>query len=304
MKAPNPFRPVAALYRRLARLWRGGPGGVPAPRAQRRGRAAEAQTAEEEAPPAWPPDRIRMAEALWGDGYITPGGSAFLTEMVQLMGISDNTGLLNLGAGLGGPACTLASDWGAWVTAIEPDPDLTEAARRRAAQAGLGRRAQIEPGDLEAPMLKERAYDLVVSLERLFTVADKEGLFAAVAEALRPEGYLLFTDLVLPGAEPPNDAVRRWFLHEPERPHLWTARQTIGHLNSLALEVRTAEDVTEEYRGLVLHGWYRFVSGLTKADLTPEWGGTILRECQYWLYRMAALESGGLRFYRFRVLKS
>ena len=80
-------------------------------------------------------------------------------------------------------------------------------------------------------------------------------------------------------------------------------RRTYDTIKSAGLDVRIAEDFTASYRSMVLNGWLRLLSGLSKKELTPEFAAALLSECEYWLYRIAALDSGGLKVYRYHAIK-
>ncbi len=37
--------------------------------------------------------------------------------------------------------------------------------------------------------------------------------------------------------------------------------------------------------------------------LTPDFTAVLIRECEYWIYRMAALDSDGLKVYHYHAIK-
>src|ERR1700744_6161168 len=76
---------------------------------------------------AWPAARLAMAELLWGEGYIFPGGEIETLRLARPWGASAATSLLVVGIGSGGPACSVARNLGTWVTGLESDPDLMAA---------------------------------------------------------------------------------------------------------------------------------------------------------------------------------
>ena len=52
----------------------------------------------------WPQARIAVAESLWGEGFLFPGGEEETLRLVKPLGLSAAAGLLLVGAGAGGPA--------------------------------------------------------------------------------------------------------------------------------------------------------------------------------------------------------
>ena len=256
---------------------------------------------ETQEPLVWPPARIALADRLWGEGFTTPGGAEHAIDFIQLLDLTEKLSLLNVGAGLGGPARAMAKEKGVWVTGLEALEELAEAGMERSVMAGLARKAPITLFNPEDISLRERSFNAVVALESFYTIRGKERLFKAFERCLRSHGDLLFTDYMLPDDRAPNAKVKRWFLKEPVRPRLWTVKRTVSFLAGLQFEVRVAEDITKDYRRLVLDGWFAFVDSLTKAELTPVFAADIVDECEYWLNRMDALDSGGVRLYRFHI---
>jgi hypothetical protein len=54
---------------------------------------------------------------------------------------------------------------------------------------------------------------------------------------------------------------------------------------------------------MVLTGWLKLLSGLSKKELTPDFSHALIKECEYWIFRVAALDSGGLKVYRYHAIK-
>ena len=53
--------------------------------------------------PVWPSARIGVAEALWGEGFLFPGGGAEVLRLAKPLGLTAASSLLLIGAGSGGP---------------------------------------------------------------------------------------------------------------------------------------------------------------------------------------------------------
>ncbi|MBT7956758.1 MAG: hypothetical protein HN731_16305 [Rhodospirillaceae bacterium] len=45
------------------------------------------------------------------------------------------------------------------------------------------------------------------------------------------------------------------------------------------------------------------LSSLSEKELTPDFAAALIRECEFWIYRVAALDSGGIKVYRFHAIK-
>lgn len=262
----------------------------------------ESEAAEDAAGGNWPEERKIVIDGLWGEDTITPGVNEYIFEPVQLLGLSDANSLLYLAAGMGGPARRLNAETGIWVTGLEADGELAEIAAEKSRMSGQSKKAPVSLFDPENPEIKENSFNAVMGLECCYKVANKEPLFKAVAKGLRPFGMFDFTDFVVPRESKPTKEVMRWLARESVKPCFWTPEQVVGFLGGLNMEVQIAEDISDRYRVGVIKGWANFIAGLNKASLTAN-AVAIISECEYWLYRIAALDSGGVRLYRFRAEK-
>ena len=155
----------------------------------------------------------------------------------------------------------------------------------------------------EAPKFKENSFNAALIYECMTPIEDKIMIINSIAASLRENGHFIMADFVLPSSDPPNELVRNWYGYEPEKPKLWTARRTYDAIKNAGLEVRIAEDFTAEYRSMVLTGWLKLLSGLSKKELTPDFAHALIKECEYWIFRVAALDSGGLKVYRYHAIK-
>ena len=73
---------------------------------------------------------IRMLELIWGEGYMAPGGDGNVRNMVEGLELSGRR-VLDIGCGLGGPACLLAEQCGAFVVGTDLEAPLIERWRRQ-----------------------------------------------------------------------------------------------------------------------------------------------------------------------------
>ena len=250
----------------------------------------------------WPPNRIAVIEKLWGEGYTTPGGTAYIQEFLPLLGLSEKKSLLLLGAGLGGIGRTLSKETNVWVTGLEGDEELAALGMEQSVKAGMSRKVPVKPADFENLVLKPKSFDFVLSFGSLYPVKDKEKMFTEITASLRVDGEFLFTDFVLSGNTPPDQAVIDWVSSHKNRPHPWTTEKITAFLSTLPLDVRPPEDVTRSYRKQIFKGLFDYLSGTTRAELTKI-ADDVISECEYWGKRVAALDSGNLKVYKFHAIK-
>ena len=141
-----------------------------------------------DAEPEYDDTAIRFLEALWGDGYLSPGGPDEVDRVVEGLSLNGKT-ILDIGCGSGGITLHLVERHGAaHATGFDVEQPVIDAARRRAAARGLAKRTsfvQAPPGPLP---FADRSFDVVFSKDALLHVPDKDGLFAEIFRVLKPGG--------------------------------------------------------------------------------------------------------------------
>jgi ubiquinone/menaquinone biosynthesis C-methylase UbiE len=229
---------------------------------------------EESPPPAgWPEPRLKVAQAIWGEEFTTPGGHDVVMGMITPLALNEKMSVVDIGAGLGGSTRSIARETGAWVNGYDEDAELAAAAMKLSKMGALGKRAPIETCDLNAFAdvgIRDNSIHAVFSKEALFTVADKDALLETMETIMKPGGQLMMTDYMAAdgmgesGAEDEaeSQAIKLWSRFEPRRPHLWDVGRFRNKFESMNYEVRVAEDITEKQRGYVLHGFLEFTTAL------------------------------------------
>ena len=122
-------------------------------------------------------------------------GTDAMDRAIQELGINANSNIAEVGSGLGGPARYIADRTSCCITALELQPDLDAFAQKLTRQCGLDDRVTHRCGDILDGPLEPGAYDAVVSWLAFYHIADHEGLFARIAEALKPSGSLYLEDI-------------------------------------------------------------------------------------------------------------
>lgn len=262
---------------------------------------AESVEADTGPPAVWSPARIALAEAIWGPDCHTPGDASHIATLFKPFGLNETMSVLDLGAGLGAASRLMAKSTGAWVTGYESDPVLQEAGHGRSVKAGMEQKAPIRPLDWSGLAFDKR-YDAVFSRETFFTVRDKQGLIRTLTGAMKPRAHLLFTDYALAEAGEPAGAIAAWRDGEPITPHPIAVGDTVAMLKAAGFDVRTAEDVTESHHEMVVSCWAVLTQTLREKIGDPEIRTLVVDEAELWMRRVAALETGDLRFCRFYAL--
>jgi ubiquinone/menaquinone biosynthesis C-methylase UbiE len=178
------------------------------------------------------------------------GGLAAVDALARLAAIGARTRVLDLCAGLGGPARFLASRRGCHVVAVELNAGRATGAARLTRLVRLQTRVRVVRGDATALPFPAARFEACVSQEALLHIDDKAAVLAEAHRVLVPGGRLAFTDWV---ARPTLGDGERRRLHE------WMAATTLQGLDG--------------YRTLLGAAGFRAVS---VEDLADEWR-TILR---------------------------
>ncbi|PKQ02341.1 MAG: hypothetical protein CVT73_18805 [Alphaproteobacteria bacterium HGW-Alphaproteobacteria-12] len=259
------------------------------------------------APPALLPplNRVELMQRLWGEGFSLPGGTDFAIRIAAPAGFKPDGRYLDLAPGLGGGMRAVAQAHGVTILGVEPDEELAAVAQSFSDAAGMSETASVHAGP--ADFVPANGYAAIFMREAIFTVEDRERIFATAAHALAEGGSLVLTDFVLAdsvGTEAPeSEAVVHWRAAEPD-----------GAFPLKEAEYRTAfaeqdykldrfDDLTADYLPLIQAGLRQFHDCLQNAKLPPETATTLIREGSIWLARSQALETGQLRLVHIHAVR-
>lgn len=128
-------------------------------------------------------------------------GRAATLTMAELADVSEGERALDVGAGIGGPARTLARQLGARVTALDPTRrfcDLNEELCRR---SSLDDRVEVVRGDARQMPLDDGQFDVVWTQSVWPSVSDKQAMLSEMRRVLAPDGRLALYEVVTGPAE-------------------------------------------------------------------------------------------------------
>lgn len=140
---------------------------------------------------------IGMLEAIWGEGFLSPGGP---DEVARLVGSTDFAGksVLDIGCGAGGIDIALTRIHGAgYVCGVDVEDTVLAHARGLIETAGLADRIgclKVAPGPLPFP---PGTFDIVFSKDSIVHIPDKHALMAEVFRVLRPGGLFVASDWLI-----------------------------------------------------------------------------------------------------------
>lgn len=140
------------------------------------------------------PDRLTREDVAALEEFHI-GGRAATRELARRAGFGPGSRVLDLGAGLGGPARTLAAEFGCRVVALEITEEFCRAARWLNRRLGLDGAVDVREGDAGEPPFEDAAFDGVVLEHVTMNIADKAGLFEQCHRVLRPGGRLALYEI-------------------------------------------------------------------------------------------------------------
>ena len=176
------------------------------------------------------------------------GGLAAVDTLARRAGVGGSSRVLDLCAGLGGPARFLASRRGSTVIALELH------AGRAAGAARLNRvvkqtRVTVVRADATTLPFAEGAFDACLSQEALLHIADKPAVLAECHRVLVRGGRLAFTDWIAFPSLADRERQRLWeWMAATTLQTLDGYRRLLGRSGFTAVE---AEDLSSEWRKIV-----------------------------------------------------
>ncbi len=157
---------------------------------------------------------IGFLEALWGEGYLSPGGPAEVAHLLEPADITGKTGL-DIGCGSGGITLALVREHGAGsVIGIDVEAPVCAAARALVERHGLSDRIeirQVEPGPFP---IESGTLDFVFSKDAIVHIADKEALAREVFRVLKPGGVFVASDWLIAHDGEPTPEMRAYLAAE------------------------------------------------------------------------------------------
>jgi ubiquinone/menaquinone biosynthesis C-methylase UbiE len=122
-------------------------------------------------------------------------GRACTIALARLADVEPGERLIDVGAGIGGPARTLARHFGARVTAVEPTERFVRLAGSLTERAGLADRVTVARGDGRALPFADGSFDVAWTQAVWQSVEDKSALAAEIRRVLVPGGRLAMAEL-------------------------------------------------------------------------------------------------------------
>lgn len=238
---------------------------------------------------------VAVLEAVWGEGYMSPGGPDEIRLIVEGVDLAGKE-MLDLGCGTGGITRFLAETyWPACSVGIDVDAGLIARATERTSKAGAGNRVTfrtVTPGPLP---FADGSFDVVFSKDAMVHIADKEALFAEIFRVLRPGGIVAAGDWMSSTDGPFSDAMTDYLDAEGLGFGIASpARYRSAMVQAGFRDIRMI-DRNEWYRP-VAHREYDAVTGPLHDQLVARVGKAFVdHEIEVWRTLTVVVDSGELR---------
>ena len=153
---------------------------------------------------------LRFLEAVWGEGYLSPGGPEEVSSLLSGVDLKDKQ-VLDIGCGSGGITVSLVTDYqAAQVIGIDVEVPGCESARDRVERCGVADRVtikQVEPGPIP---FDDESFDIVFSKDSIVHIPDKQSLAEDAYRLLTPGGWFVASDWLISHDGEPSPEMKRY----------------------------------------------------------------------------------------------
>lgn len=162
-------------------------------------------------------------------------------ELARLASLAAGTAVLDIGCGIGGPARTLAAEFGCRVAALDIVAEYCRAAQWLTARLNLGDQISYCCASAVQIPFGDGCFDAAWSQHITMNIEQKELFFAEVRRVLRPRGVYVFYEICAGTGENPHFPVP--WANQPAISHLLPVTEFLHRLRVNFTEV-SWEDVT------------------------------------------------------------
>lgn len=130
------------------------------------------------------------------------GGVEGTRALARLAGLQEGYHVLDIGSGLGGPARTLAAEFGCTVTGLEITEVYCQAAEMLTLRVGLSSRVSFRQGNALDLPFNDGMFDVVWMQHVAMNIPDKNALFKEASRVLKPGGTLALHTILAGEVQP------------------------------------------------------------------------------------------------------
>ncbi|HEY3888581.1 MAG TPA: class I SAM-dependent methyltransferase [Caulobacteraceae bacterium] len=189
-----------------------------------------------------PEDRRLTPQQLGGLDQFHTRGLAATAELAELVGITADMSVLDVGSGVGGPARFLAATYGCRVTGVDLSEPFVEAARYLSERTGQSGKVSFQTASaLELPF-EDGRFNVVLLQHVAMNITDRARLYREIRRVLSPGGRFATFDVVSNGDEPHYPLP---WARTPETSFLLTAAATREAIEAAGFRTLAWRDETE-----------------------------------------------------------
>tara|TARA_B100001769_G_C21983169_1_gene528591 strand:+ start:121 stop:906 length:786 start_codon:yes stop_codon:yes gene_type:complete len=160
------------------------------------------------------PKQLNLLEVVWGEGFLSPGGTEEIDEIVKNTNLEGKS-VLDIGCGCGGAAFHLIKKYKAKsVQGIDTEPLVIKTAQQLSIKNNLADKTTfkcVEPGPLK---YNEETFDVIFSKEVFLHIPDKKALLKDVHRILKPGGLIIVSDWMRMDDNPPSKQMQDYIAAE------------------------------------------------------------------------------------------
>ncbi|MDH3693943.1 MAG: methyltransferase domain-containing protein [Gammaproteobacteria bacterium] len=244
-----------------------------------------------------------LLEAVWGEGYLSPGGPDEVAKVVEGVDLKAKT-ILDIGCGTGGIDIFLAEKFEpAKIVGIDVDEGLVNRCKTAATGKSLNDVLEfraIEPGSLP---FDSESFDIVFSKDSIIHIEDKHAIFADIYRVLKPGGVFCASDWLRNNDEPMSDELSYYVEMEDLGFGMASPQRYDEAMRAAGFVDVTITNRNEWYRALAKQE-HKSLSGELYDGLCKRIGKDFLdHEVEVWRAMTVVLDSDELRPSHIRAFK-
>ena len=196
------------------------------------------------------------------------------TELMALHApLDQESRVLDLGSGYGGPAGFLASTFGCHVTGLNVSAVEIEEAERRMKAQGIAELVSFDCGDFHELPYADGSFDVVWSQDSLMYGADKRRILEEVHRVLKPGGTIDFTDILASRDLKAEDRDRLYA--RVRTPEMWDTERYLVEMIELGFMIDRVEDWSQHVAGT--YAWARQQAMDKRGELESKVGAELVQ---------------------------
>jgi len=170
------------------------------------------------------------------------GGEAATRDLLNMVGLTPGSRVLDVGCGAGHTACLVAREFDARVDGIDLSPEMIARARQRAQDEGLADRVEFQVGDIRQMPFADGTFDVAL-FQSVLTPFPGDPVLAMreILRLVRPGGRVAANEGTLDEAAPA--AFRALLDAHPATYHVFTPASLRALFESAGLQVTALEAV-------------------------------------------------------------